>query len=1023
MQNVSEEFKATIASPSPEFKSRITFPGLVLDDYQIKSINLDSLLVGGDDFEIGTAPMDMVKVELVEDTGDEWGRNLFHHPDINGEEEYELPVYKGVGSFKQFTNCLTFDPSETVGEKYTISFWAKSPNGKTPLSIYNSNSNPKYFYIPPTTLTNSLSDEWQFFKITIINEEYKGSSTPSMNPKLWRRIEIYAPNQTGVLVKKIKVEKGDIATPWTPAPEDYANYDYKNKECDIELGLTLPDESVEYVSIGKFTVENAVRKNNTITLNCVDRMYKAEKDYVSDLMYPTTLGEILQSACDQAGIELATTTFANSDYIVLNEPVFEGVTCRKVFAQVAELAGGYAKINRLGQLEIVTLGNESVRDITKDHYFDLKINEVAEASIDKVIVKVGEETATKGDGENIYTVVDNMFVQDPNSVVDALYSVLKNVSYTACTLKWQGDFSLDLGDKVTVDGNDTYVLSRKLTYTGGLREDYSAPAKSNIEKESTGKGSLTLDIENVKTQVKVLSGEISQTIERVENLAVGANNRLFDSQTGIEFGFNSGSGTIQLFRHQIHPYYKVVSNGNIDLFAAFPDSQFAEPLGELGEVTISLEVLVEVDRKVNIDGKEFDVKGNRWTRIHVTKEFNEENTTKRLRVRNPFSRKHTRDTEIGTRLIESLSTNINTLYYRNLKVERGNVVTEWTLTPEELEGQINRYQSEIKQLADEISLRVTTGELESIVTMLSDEISSKVSRGQVISEINQTPEQVRISADKIKLEGAVTANENFKVLQDGSIEAKNATIEGDITSENANIKGRITATSGKVGGYDISGNNLVGNDITLGINEIYIGASRIFDNFLQSENTNSLSLDSRRIQLGTANNSWVFIGDGAIIIGSGVPGVATGYFGDLIPRGSSKQVGTPSQRWKYIFLENHPDISSDIRLKKEIQDIPKDLIEFLKEEVKPKMYLQGDKWHFGYIAQDVERAIYKYALNKVGFENAREYAKNFALLHKDESYLSLLYGEIAVLKDKEKQDRIDELEERISKLEKIINEK
>ena len=50
MQNVSEEFKTAIMSPSPEFESRITFPDLALDDYQVRSINLDSLLVGGDDF-------------------------------------------------------------------------------------------------------------------------------------------------------------------------------------------------------------------------------------------------------------------------------------------------------------------------------------------------------------------------------------------------------------------------------------------------------------------------------------------------------------------------------------------------------------------------------------------------------------------------------------------------------------------------------------------------------------------------------------------------------------------------------------------------------------------------------------------------------------------------------------------------------------------------------------------------------------------------------------------------------------
>lgn len=36
---------------------------------------------------------------------------------------------------------------------------------------------------------------------------------------------------------------------------------------------------------------------------------------------------------------------------------------------------------------------------------------------------------------------------------------------------------------------------------------------------------------------------------------------------------------------------------------------------------------------------------------------------------------------------------------------------------------------------------------------------------------------MHISADNIKLEGIVTANENFKILEDGSIEAQNAKIK------------------------------------------------------------------------------------------------------------------------------------------------------------------------------------------------------------------------------------------------------
>lgn len=141
------------------------------------------------------------------------GRNLFSG---YGEEEIRLNDYQNTGSFTQFIDCLTFSPCETVGETYTISFWAKSPNGSTPLAIYNDNKNPRHFYFPRTTLTYSLNDEWEYFTLNVTNtdrgEEYEDTYC--------NRIEIYAPNQLGVLVKKIKVERGNKATDWTPAPED-----------------------------------------------------------------------------------------------------------------------------------------------------------------------------------------------------------------------------------------------------------------------------------------------------------------------------------------------------------------------------------------------------------------------------------------------------------------------------------------------------------------------------------------------------------------------------------------------------------------------------------------------------------------------------------------------------------------------------------------------------------------------------------------------------------------------------------
>ena len=46
-----------------------------------------------------------------------------------------------------------------------------------------------------------------------------------------------------------------------------------------------------------------------ISITAVDDMYKADKEYDSDLIYPTTVGEILRDACSKCDIPLLTTTF------------------------------------------------------------------------------------------------------------------------------------------------------------------------------------------------------------------------------------------------------------------------------------------------------------------------------------------------------------------------------------------------------------------------------------------------------------------------------------------------------------------------------------------------------------------------------------------------------------------------------------------------------------------------------------------------------------------------------------------
>lgn len=135
-------------------------------------------------------------------------------------------------------------------------------------------------------------------------------------------------------------------------------------------------------------------------------------------------------------------------------------------------------------------------------------------------------------------------------------------------------------------------------------------------------------------------------------------------------------------------------------------------------------------------------------------------------------------------------------------------------------SRVIKAESEIKQQANEISARVkeTTfnalvgrvEEAESSLTIQAGQISSKVSTidytgNKVASLINQTSTTVKIKAQNIELEGIVTANSNFRVLLDGSIEAKNATLTGAITatkissSSNSNLYAQMGASGGYIG--------------------------------------------------------------------------------------------------------------------------------------------------------------------------------------------------------------------------------
>lgn len=153
----------------------------------------------------------------------------------------------------------------------------------------------------------------------------------------------------------------------------------------------------------------------------------------------------------------------------------------------------------------------------------------------------------------------------------------------------------------------------------------------------------------------------------------------------------------------------------------------------------------------------------------------------------------------------------------------------------------------------------TQAEVSSQFMMTQENINSKVTKAEVISEINQTADEIKIRADKISLEGIVTANQNFKILQDGSIESKNGSFSGNIYLQDGNkvIGGDGILTNlqfSSVGSYE--GYGLLGFNYN-SFNDSYVYA----DISIDVDIPNNFTIEQAYLTLYHTQATWSYYND------------------------------------------------------------------------------------------------------------------------------------------------------------------
>ena len=173
------------------------------------------------------------------------GRNYFSNQTnsaFNEANEFTLANYQNTGSFTQFRN-LTVPMSYFVGKKCILSFDCISPNGSTPISVYNNNGSPRY-RINTSGIISPINNEWIHQELIITVTDLGDSS--SYDEAQSNKIEIYCSAQMGCKVRNVKLEIGNRATDWTPAPEDVEGdiNDVDSKIDDVTDNIYAPGSTL-----------------------------------------------------------------------------------------------------------------------------------------------------------------------------------------------------------------------------------------------------------------------------------------------------------------------------------------------------------------------------------------------------------------------------------------------------------------------------------------------------------------------------------------------------------------------------------------------------------------------------------------------------------------------------------------------------------------------------------------------------------------------------------------------------------
>lgn len=576
----------------------------------------------------------------------------------------------------------------------------------------------------------------------------------------------------------------------------------------ITIQMVLAGNTANPFQIGRYKVysdtpEADRTKRDIVAYDALYDMINADVAEWYNTLLPdkdstTTMKAFRNSFFGHFGIEQADIQLVNDDMKVEKTVEPEELSGATILNCICEINGCFGHIGRDGRFHYIYLEQEiqglyprndlypaddlypyepkSTR-ISKSLYISAQYEDFLVKTIDKLQIQKEEDDigVIVGSGTNAYVIQDNFLVYGKGSeeltgIANNIYGRIRGIIYRPFSADCKGNPCIEVGDAVRLPTRyeiiESYVLKRTLKGIQALRDEYEATGE---EYRSTQVNSVHKSIIQLKGKTNVLTRTIEETNSKITDVESGLSSEIKQTATDIRAEVkNTADGLSSSIEQTANSIRSEVSDSVNNLSSSI--QQNTESI--TSEVKRASEAEGDLSTKITQTAESITSK---VSKNYETKE-NATNTKTELET----SIKQTADgitAELSKQVTETkeYAESAAETAESNAKQDTADKLKDYSTTTE-MNTRINATAEGISaEVTRKLQSYSTTEQMNSAIRQTADsintEVSKKVNGDEIISKINQSAENVSIEANKINLNGAVTANQNFKIDLDGSMEA------------------------------------------------------------------------------------------------------------------------------------------------------------------------------------------------------------------------------------------------------------